>query len=75
MRFRERRGPRTLVRKSRAGELMSDRPRRWYPDTTPERPDTILSITGAAAVPPMTLATASCQGQSGGQCLSGGPCN
>jgi hypothetical protein len=46
-----------------------------YPDTTPERPDTILSVTGAAAVPPVTLATVSCQSQSGGQCLSGGPCN
>jgi hypothetical protein len=46
-----------------------------HPDTTPERPATILSITGAAAVPPMTLATVTCQSQSSGQCLSGGPCN
>jgi hypothetical protein len=45
-----------------------------YPDTSPERPQTILSITGAAAVPPVTLATASCQRQAGGQCTSGGPC-
>jgi hypothetical protein len=46
-----------------------------YPDTTPERPDTVLTITGGTTVPPVTLATVSCKSQSGGQCLSGGPCN
>ena len=45
-----------------------------YPDTTPERPATILSISGAAALPPTTLTMVSCQRQAGGQCLSGGPC-
>jgi hypothetical protein len=45
-----------------------------YPDTTPERPATILSISGAATLPPTTLTMVSCQRQAGGQCLSGGPC-
>jgi hypothetical protein len=45
-----------------------------HPDTTPERPETILTITGGAATPAMTLTTVKCQSQSGGQCLSGGPC-
>jgi hypothetical protein len=46
-----------------------------YPDTSPpERPDTILSISGATTVAPVTLATVSCKTQAGEACGSGGPC-
>ena len=43
-----------------------------HPDTTPEHPDTLLSVGGAA---PVTLTTVTCTRKPGDQCLSGGPCN
>jgi hypothetical protein len=44
------------------------------PDTDPQRAATTLTITGEAAVPAVTLTTASCTSTSGAACKSGGPC-
>lgn len=44
------------------------------PDTDADFPATTLTITGEAAVPPVTLSMASCVGTPGATCASGGPC-
>jgi hypothetical protein len=44
------------------------------PDTDPMRANTTLSITGEAAIPPVTLMTVTCTGSNGAACKSGGPC-
>ena len=44
------------------------------PDTDAKRAATVLTITGEAAVPAVTLQTVTCTRQSGSACSSGGPC-